>query len=422
MARLGSRVDNYISFVLSYVDDESDCTNGPLRGVTIDISGIRALRAGQAALRKMLRGQYASVIEDYLKKLHVETAQFPEDEGLVDRNTRLACDLHAHKLLIYRNHHRTVVAEDGAVSTEALPDPHMASSITASFVFLTTRHTFGKVVRAMGQLLVPETDLYEVLSSTRRSLIAWCAAQRQASLDWMMQAALQISTSLTGSLRASAEIVDVQNRWSRIAGARSCGRFVVSSVRSIGLDVSEGKGTVGAGQGDAEDLRRQSSVGAPFADVPESTEYGVEMDLQLGQMTLRSRHLSALPSDVAGHADVVELFGDATIQASVIESATHRSKYKLVGQNHEIHNWSTPHVSCASLGDQWERQYDPAELYETEQWLVPIFEPVRRAMFDGPNPKPMTFMMPERPLAEHAEVAVLLGLHQTLGGPYKYLR
>ena len=29
-----------------------------------------------------------------------------EDEELIDRNSRLACDLHAHKLLVYRNLHR----------------------------------------------------------------------------------------------------------------------------------------------------------------------------------------------------------------------------------------------------------------------------------------------------------------------------
>ena len=31
----------------------------------------------------------------------------------------------------------------------------------------------------------------------------------------------------------------------------------------------------------------------------------------------------------------------------------------------------------------------------------------------------MQFMLPERPLPDNAEVAVLMGLHQVLGGPYK---
>jgi hypothetical protein len=36
--------------------------------------------------------------------------------------------------------------------------------------------------------------------------------------------------------------------------------------------------------------------------------------LKIGQMTLRSKHLSALESSVANHPDVKLIFGDATMQ------------------------------------------------------------------------------------------------------------
>jgi hypothetical protein len=42
----------------------------------------------------------------------------------------------------------------------------------------------------------------------------------------------------------------------------------------------------------------------------------VEIDVQLGQMTLRSKHLAALESEIAHHPDVTMVFGDSTIQAS----------------------------------------------------------------------------------------------------------
>ena len=67
-----------------------------------------------------------------------------------------------------------------------------------------------------------------------------------------------------------------------------------------------------------------------YSSLFQHNRYGVELDLQLGQMTLRSRHLSALPSNVASHPDVTALFGDATIQASTIETSQHRSRYRLV--------------------------------------------------------------------------------------------
>lgn len=54
-------------------------------------------------------------------------------------------------------------------------------------------------------------------------------------------------------------------------------------------------------------------LGDAVGEVSDSGHLGVEMDVQVGQMTLRSKHLSALPSDVANREDVQEIFGDATM-------------------------------------------------------------------------------------------------------------
>jgi hypothetical protein len=67
-------------------------------------------------------------------------------------------------------------------------------------------------------------------------------------------------------------------------------------------------------------------------EVADNGMLGVEIDVQLGQMTLRSKHLAALPSDIANHPDVVMIFGDATMQASLIERAENRQRYRLVGK------------------------------------------------------------------------------------------
>ena len=72
-------------------------------------------------------------------------------------------------------------------------------------------------------------------------------------------------------------------------------------------------------------------------------------------------------------------------------------------------------MRTCSLGDAWERVYDPAELFDSESWIPPLFEPVRKSFFNGPQPPQMQFLMLERPLPEHAEVAILVGVHQSLG-------
>ena len=96
------------------------------------------------------------------------------------------------------------------------------------------------------------------------------------------------------------------------------------------------------------------------------------MDVQVGQMTLRSKHLSALLPDIANHPDVNMIFGDATIQASLIESAEHRFRYRLVGLNCEIDYWPTTHYVCPPLADEYEREYDPAELFDSEKWITSV--------------------------------------------------
>ena len=146
---------------------------------------------------------------------------------------------------------------------------------------------------------------------------------------------------------------------------------------------------------------------------------GVEMDLQLGQMTLRAKHLAALDTDVANMPQVREVFGESTMQASLLERSEHRKRFKLIGVRHEIEHWPEGHACCPALSERWERDYDPAELHDSEMWIPPLFEPVRKSFFSGPLPPAMQFMMAPGPLPDTAEVAVLMGLHPHIGGAFK---
>jgi hypothetical protein len=119
-------------------------------------------------------------------------------------------------------------------------------------------------------------------------------------------------------------------------------------------------------------LERQQSYEGTVSEIADTGMLGVEMDLQVGQMTLRSKHLAALIPEIANHTDVNMIFGDATIQASLVESAEHRQRYRLVGLNHELEYWPTVHYVCPPLAEQWEREYDPAELFDSEKWITSV--------------------------------------------------
>ncbi len=93
--------------------------------------------------------------------------------GVVDENTKMACSLHAHLLLIYRN----VPFED--LSTD------IVSTVLSSFVFLTTRHTWNLCL-----LDFCETEIYELLQVTRRKLLRWTRLCKQTDLNQVMEAGM----------------------------------------------------------------------------------------------------------------------------------------------------------------------------------------------------------------------------------------
>jgi len=402
VARLACRVENYVSFLVAHAKRLDECLIvGRLRDVDLSVDCLAKLEVGRAALRSRLLTDFNGLFEDYLHRLDEETRKDELNEKLIDRNSRLASDLHAVMLLMHRN----TRADEFT--------PETARSLLGSFVFLTTRHTWNKSMREEGRLLVNETELYEVLQVQRRRLIKFCRGLSQGPLDTCLQSSLQVATSTTGSLRAAGQIVEAHNRWARIAGDRCVGRFAVGSTRTVAeADQQQQQPAIAM-------LTRQRSNLFEVGEVADSGMLGVELDLQIGQMTLRSKHLSALPEDISGHPDVRDLFGTSTMQASLLERGQHRATYRLVGLHHDLEAWQTPHTEPPSLGDAWEREYDPAELYDSESWIPPLFEPVRSSFFDGPNPPPMQFMMLERPLPEHAEVALIVGVHQQLGGAFK---
>jgi hypothetical protein len=197
----------------------------------------------------------------------------------------------------------------------------------------TPTRTHAHTHTSPGGLLVPETELYEILAVQRRRLVTWCNSKLQGPLDATLQAALEISTSAAGAF--VHRHADVQNRWSKITGARCVGRYAVASTRSsatgggaggadgpAGLGLSS-PGGPGVGGLSMPMLTRQPSWDTPVGSVAESAFVGVELDLQIGQMTLRNRHLSALKQEILNHGDVRAVFGaTGTIQASQLSDAT----------------------------------------------------------------------------------------------------
>jgi hypothetical protein len=164
------RIQNYISFVIQYDDSTHSCirrTKTFLRNMNISTSVREQLVKGQTKIRGWLLSDFRKLLLSYLSKLDRQCAKNPKDEELIDRNSRISCDLHAHLLLMYRN------------LTYAEMNPECVQALLGSFVFLTTRHTWNKATRETGRMLLPETELYELLQVQRRKLIRWLRDRKQ---------------------------------------------------------------------------------------------------------------------------------------------------------------------------------------------------------------------------------------------------
>jgi len=107
IARMGSRVDSYLSFLVDYNTNKHDSVYWPIRDSEITPEILENIKTGLATVRGILVEQYSSLFEDYLKRLDAEITKDPTNEKLIDRNSRFSCDLHSHKLLLYRNFHAT---------------------------------------------------------------------------------------------------------------------------------------------------------------------------------------------------------------------------------------------------------------------------------------------------------------------------
>ena len=354
ICRLGARVSNFLCFLLEYAKNGNQYMNATLREIYISNEILPILKKGKDELQRVLCEQFRRLFDEYLGQLENETVKNATNEKLINRNSRLACDLHSHKLLLFRNMGRV----------EGL-NMICAKTIAGSFIYLTTRHTWNKATRERGRLLMPETEVYELLCHQRRRLITYIRGMKQGALDELMQTVLFMSSSFTGAFRADSTVLDNSNMWSKIMGERSVGRWGVGSTRTTVSDEStkESIASVALSIDDRND------------DVVEIADTGmlpVEIDLQLCQMTLNSKHLQSLASAIANHPDVKNIFGDATMQASLIERAENRQRYRLVGLEHELEYWSDAHTRCPPLGDEWEREYDPAGLAESEKWITSV--------------------------------------------------
>jgi thiol-disulfide isomerase/thioredoxin len=402
----------------------------------------------------------------------------------VDRNVRIACRLHAHLILMYRN----TAAEDHTL--------HSVTTLLSSHQYLQTRHTWNHLL-----LEIPETEIFEAMAIQRRGLVHWFTKMASPS---MVNHALEAIVRVTaGTGMRHAATTDSIRCWDFITGPRSVGRYTIASgTRSVVpiASVAEFDSLLSSGakicvdffaswcppcrsiapivkllaqqiQGvqfrsvdvdalptlaarfasravptfvtfhrgvefarlegaDPNRLREmadrlnrvltpvedESDGGPPRGVAPEDVKYE-EVNLQTFTLLLKAGHLRALDDHVQADYDVQTVFRTKiSMQCAVVEQAEHRHWFRLIGRFHDIQYWTTPDPSPALQVN--DREYDPGCLGRHEQWILPLFEPVRLAFFNDPM-SPVEFVLPEEELSASSTVAYIVALHPKRGGTWK---
>ena len=399
--RLVSRVESFICFLIDHSTDSHETISAHLRGVMITEEVLSVLRDGKNNIRTIIESHVQRMLEAWLNELLVESQEHGDDSIVLDTNTRIACRLHAHLLLLMKN------VSVGDFNLD------VASTISSSIVFLSTRHTWNHNILED----LPEHEVYEVLSIQRRRLIEWTRHQPQLVLDKVMESVLRVTTDTGTRLSVVAPKYDSSPRgresrdnnlvWSYISGTRSSGRFTQMPSRLL---ASQGKRKM--------DAALESTSGENFQMPPEVSddlEHGVEIDFQALQLTLKAAHLQALDSAIASDLDVQSIFGKTSMQVTIVETTENRLWVSLTGRNYDIQYWKTPDERpCLQ---EYDRDYNPGELFETEEWIAPLLEPVRLTYMV--KPFVLQICMPEAPLSPQVNVACLVGIHPKNGGVWK---
>jgi thiol-disulfide isomerase/thioredoxin len=388
LVRLGSRLDNAMSFLIQCAQGTHDTKKGDdvmFRQMSPRADTLKYLVGAQKDLREILHKEATGILEAWQQKLMRE-CEGKVDDDILDLHTELLCNIYAHLLITTRN-----------LALDEL-DRQSVGKLVQCSIFLSTRHKWNTGGPESGVCMIPENELFETMHLMRRKAVQWLRQNAsQKELDFIMEAAVEAAAN-TAALKNTENL----NRWGFIAGKRSLGRFAMHSRRD------------GSAQQDADKAQEatpsktaavSNSAGATAIPTLKDKDLTMEIDVQLMQLTLKASHPQNLPHSIAQSVDVLEIFGNVTMQACVVEETTKRKCYRLVGRSHDIQSW----VEDSRLPplDHF-REYYPNELFPQEKsWIPSIFGPVQEAylMF----PRPLEVFLPEDALPHDAQVAYMVG-------------
>lgn len=107
---------------------------------------------------------------------------------------------------------------------------------------------------------------------------------------------------------------------------------------------------------------------ALIESIVDNNDLNIEIDVQTGQLTLKSDQLAALDSEMMMDQDVLDVFGRTNMQCATKLDAQNLKHVRLLGRNSDIFYWRTPDNRVEPVEE--EREYNPDEFSDDEKYVT----------------------------------------------------
>ena len=356
--RLATRVEAYITYLLSADAEKVRGLNLP---GTPDFGGDSpakaALRASAAELRKKLLDLALPVLQGWYARLRRDTM------------TRDASTVAAHLAFIYGDAPTSAPSGNGSGGngggsngSSGSLDARQAFVMLSTRVYLNVHHDFelepelmltGRQPRkrtigatshtatSTGELGYAPLEVFDLWQKSLHHMLNWLDANPEQASD-VMEATVRLLSGRDGSSHSAAPLVT--RSWASMQGCGSEGRFTPIPAENE----AEGKGGANrAGWGskaEAEALAAAAQGGYPaWLRVRVSAAAETEINVQLGEMTLKRHHMQLLEAAVAQHEDFVAVFGQGADggrhQCAEVKRSSRRRWLRLLGTRHDVTIW-----------------------------------------------------------------------------------
>ena len=336
VTRLAVRVETYLTELLEHNGRAEDYT-GATRGLACKPETLVVIREAQATIKNKLLEEVLPLLSGWCRRC-VERKQ-----------TVSACTLFAHMSMIC-----------SGLALEHLDQERVSIILTAQ-MFLHNNYRFSLDGASGGRNTLTETGI-DGLGFTETEIFDAFCRQRNKILAW-----LTANPSECNEVMETAVRVVTLTSWFHDAGTMKA------------RDWSPSATNAGSFQPDTEVRTEDMEEDGRFASyedwlrVTTTQVVETEVNIQLGEFTLKKQQMQLLPEEVYDMRDFIQVFGLAEkgngMMCAVVQHTTNRSWLRMVGCRHDVQIWeqdTRPHG--AHFPNPLSRRY-PDGLKPGEEWV-----------------------------------------------------